>query len=115
TARGGVVVGARLRGDRVAVQVSDSGVGIAGEDIPAIFREFHQLANSERDRAKGLGLGLAIVDRLARLLDAEIAVRSTPGRGSTFSVTLPLASPAAFGPARQPAEPEPMQQLSGRA
>jgi len=112
TRSGGVVVGARRRGNRVAVQVSDSGIGIAADDIPTIFREFHQLANSERDRAKGLGLGLAIVDRLAKLLGAEVIVRSTPGRGSSFSILLPLAAQATAAP--PPAEPQPKQRLSGR-
>jgi hypothetical protein len=56
-----------------------------------IFREFVQLGNIERDRAKGLGLGLAIVDRLAKLLDCPVTLRSAPGAGSVFQVSVPLA------------------------
>jgi len=113
TASGGVVVGARLRGDKILLQVSDSGIGIEDEDIPVIFREFQQLANSERDRAKGLGLGLAIVDRMAKLLGTEVGVRSTPGRGSTFTVPLTPAAAVVPAAALRP-DPEPGRRLAGR-
>jgi signal transduction histidine kinase/ActR/RegA family two-component response regulator len=92
TARGSVLVGARRRGGTVRVDVFDTGPGIPPEAIDDIFLEFHQLGNPERDRRKGLGLGLAIVKRLADLLGHRIEVRSVVGRGSRFSITLPLSS-----------------------
>lgn len=67
----------------------DNGIGIPAEEQRNIFREFVQLANSARDRSKGLGLGLAIVDRLSRLLRHPLSLRSAPNRGSTFAVTVP--------------------------
>jgi CheY-like chemotaxis protein len=73
----------------VRIEVRDTGIGIAPEQQRDIFNEFYQLHNPERDRTKGLGLGLAIVDRVARLLDHPIAVRSTPGVGSSFAVIVP--------------------------
>lgn len=84
-------MGARRRGASVRIEVRDSGAGIAPQHIERIFEEFYQVSNPERDRRKGLGLGLAIVRRLAALLEHGVEVRSTPGRGSVFAVTLPLA------------------------
>ena len=92
TRRGGVVVGARRRGTQVLVTVCDSGVGIAGEELGNIFREFYQIGNPERDRSKGLGLGLAIARRLAQLLDCRLDVVSILGRGSAFTLTLPRST-----------------------
>jgi signal transduction histidine kinase/ActR/RegA family two-component response regulator len=91
TESGGILVGCRRRGDRVRVEVWDTGIGIASEHQQAIFQEFYQVGNPERDRQKGLGLGLSIAARLARLLGGRIAVRSHPGRGSVFAVELPRA------------------------
>jgi signal transduction histidine kinase/CheY-like chemotaxis protein len=77
-------------GDRdVRIEVRDTGIGIPADQQHEIFSEFHQLHNPERDRTKGLGLGLAIVDRVAKLLGHAIDVRSAPGAGSCFSVTVP--------------------------
>ncbi len=76
----------------LCIQVIDTGVGIAEEDQQAIFEEFHQLNNPERDRSKGLGLGLAIVQRTANLLGHNIGMESQPGKGSTFSITLEQAN-----------------------
>jgi two-component system, sensor histidine kinase len=89
TDTGGVIVGCRLRGDTVRIAVCDSGIGIEPAHLNDIFQEFYQVANPERDRSKGLGLGLAIVDRLARLLNHPLDVVSVPRRGSVFSVTVP--------------------------
>jgi signal transduction histidine kinase/CheY-like chemotaxis protein len=86
---GTVLLACRRRGEDLRIEVRDSGIGIPVEEQQNIFREFVQLANSARDRSKGIGLGLAIVDRLARLLRHPLSVRSAPGRGSTFSVTVP--------------------------
>jgi len=91
TERGGILVGCRRRGDRVRIEVWDSGVGIAPEHQQSIFQEFYQVGNPERDRKKGLGLGLSIATRLARLLGGRIDVRSVPGRGSVFAVEVPQA------------------------
>ena len=94
TASGEVRVDCVLVGDSVRIDVVDTGVGIPADQHRAIFSEFYQLGNPERDRNKGLGLGLAIVDRVARLLGHAIALESTPGRGSRFSVTVPLGDAA---------------------
>jgi signal transduction histidine kinase/ActR/RegA family two-component response regulator len=74
---------------RIVIEVEDSGIGIPAERQADIFGEFVQLNNPERDRTKGLGLGLAIVRRLAFLLDLGVEVRSAPGAGSTFTVRIP--------------------------
>lgn len=89
--RGGrVLVGCRRRaGGRVAIQVLDTGIGIAPEEQPRVFGEFYQVAGVGRGREQGLGLGLAIVQRTARLLGGELMLRSVPGRGSCFALTLP--------------------------
>jgi signal transduction histidine kinase len=87
--RGGIVIGARPRGDQIRIEVWDSGVGIDDAHLPYLFHEFYQVGNPERDANKGLGLGLAIVSRLGQILDHPIEVRSTPGRGSVFTISLP--------------------------
>jgi len=79
--------------DKVIVEVADTGIGIPVEQQERVFEEFIQLGNPERDRTKGLGLGLAIVRRLADLLDATVSLESTPGKGSIFRVTLPAGDP----------------------
>jgi signal transduction histidine kinase/ActR/RegA family two-component response regulator len=86
---GSVLLSCRLRGDMLRIEVRDNGIGIPLEEQQNIFREFVQLSNSARDRSKGIGLGLAIVDRLARLLHHPLTVRSAPGRGSTFAILVP--------------------------
>ncbi|MDR3396243.1 MAG: ATP-binding protein, partial [Pandoraea sp.] len=105
TAQGGVLIGWRKRGKAVRVEVWDTGVGIADTDLDKIFLEFHQVGNPERDRTKGLGLGLAIVRRTADLLGHPLSLRSVTGRGSLFALTIPLADVRA---ARQPADPAPV-------
>jgi signal transduction histidine kinase len=92
TPRGHVGLSCSERQGQVRIEVQDSGVGIPLDKQAEIFREFHQLQNPERDADQGLGLGLAIVDRLARLLGHQIEVVSAPGQGSRFSVLLPLAA-----------------------
>lgn len=89
TSEGGILIGARRRGDAVQVQVSDTGVGIPEDRIKDIFVEFQQLENPARDRRRGLGLGLAIVDRVLALLDHEMVVKSVLNKGSTFALMLP--------------------------
>jgi CheY-like chemotaxis protein len=92
---GAVLMAARARGREVVIEVIDNGVGIAARDQARIFDEFVQLGNPERDRSKGLGLGLAIAQRLAALLDTRITLKSVEGRGSRFSIRLPRAAEAA--------------------
>ncbi|MBL8543705.1 MAG: MASE1 domain-containing protein [Hyphomonadaceae bacterium] len=92
TERGEVTVWTEVRGDMLAVNVTDTGIGIAPEALPSIFDDYVQLNNPERDRSKGLGLGLTIARRMASLLDLRIDVRTTGGEGSTFTIELPLAS-----------------------
>lgn len=86
TEAGGLVLGARVRGDRVWVQVVDSGVGIEADDLHRIWQEFVQVGDKAHDRSEGLGLGLAIVDRLCRLLGHRVFVTSRVGHGSCFTV-----------------------------
>ncbi len=101
TAKGGVLIGLRRRGDRVRIDVVDTGVGVPDAKREEIFDEFIQLNNPGRDLAHGLGLGLAIVARLAALMGAKIEVASRLGRGSRFSLSLPLIEPE-FQPVEEP-------------
>lgn len=94
TASGGVVIGCRRRMDRVRIEVCDTGIGIPAAEQNKIFQEFYQVGNSERDREKGMGLGLAIADRIARLLDCTLTLRSNPGEGSVFTVEVPRGQQA---------------------
>ncbi len=98
---GRVLVACRCRGDRLRIEVRDNGIGIPPEEQKKIFREFVQLANKERDRSKGLGLGLAIVDRIARLLNYNVELRSESERGSTFAIYVPKVA----GPEAEPSPP----------
>ncbi len=92
TASGRILIGCRRAGAALRICVLDTGSGIPQDRLDDIFEEFTQLENPERDRSKGLGLGLAIVDRLSRLLGHPVAVRSTVGRGSMFAVSVPIAA-----------------------
>lgn len=93
TNRGEVGLECTRQGPRLAITVADTGIGIPKERQQEVFLEFHQLDNPERDRTKGLGLGLAIVDRLARLLGHDLALDSEPGRGSRLTVHVPAGDP----------------------
>jgi len=84
---------AHADGERVTIEVRDTGPGIPREKHADIFKEFVQLDNPQRDRSRGLGLGLAIADRLARLLGHRIELESEPGSGSAFRVIVPRAQP----------------------
>jgi signal transduction histidine kinase len=92
TERGAILLGARRRGGRLAIQVWDTGVGIASDKLQTIFEEFTQLGNTARDRRLGLGLGLSIVKRLGDVLDCPVSVRSRPGRGSVFEISVQLSA-----------------------
>ena len=90
TERGRVLVGCRRRGSEVSIEVWDTGPGIASGKHAEVFQEFTQLGEPERDRrARGLGLGLAIVDRLAKLLGHTVHLRSVVGKGSVFAINAP--------------------------
>ena len=102
TSRGKVLLGCRRRGSRLSIEVWDTGTGIPETELSAIFKEFHQLQNHAGKRAKGLGLGLAIVQRLGELLEAPISVRSRVGRGSVFAVEVPVVHALAPFPALEP-------------
>ena len=109
THRGGVVVGCRRRGNDWSLEVWDSGEGIKPGELERIFEEFYQVEPSPHAPMRGLGLGLAIVRRLAQLLAHDVTVASRPGRGSVFRVRvprgertpaiLPIAQPILAGPA----------------
>lgn len=91
---GRVLLACRKRGRRLRVEVRDNGIGIPLDKQQDIFREFVQLANAERARNKGLGLGLSIVQRLCRLMECQLHVQSTPGKGSVFAIEIPLSETA---------------------
>jgi signal transduction histidine kinase len=96
TDSGRVVVGCRRGRGQLHIQVWDTGRGIPRHEQEHVFQEFYQLGNPERDRTKGVGLGLAIVRRLTQLLGHSITVRSEPGYGSVFEISAPYAETAAI-------------------
>ena len=91
TTKGGVLVLARGIGKKIHLEVWDTGCGISANELALVFDEFYQIGNQERDRAKGLGMGLAIVKRLSNLMRAAVQVRSRVGRGSVFKLSLDAA------------------------
>ena len=99
TQQGRVTVGCRRHGGHVEIQVHDTGVGIDPRYHEEIFQEFAQVGDSAHQREQGLGLGLAIVRRMAQLLGHAVGLRSKPGRGSVFFVRAARALPAALRPA----------------
>lgn len=109
THQGGVLMSVRRRSGQALIQVWDTGIGISMADQQAIFDEYVQVGNPERDKNKGLGLGLSIVKRIASLIGVTVRCRSVPGRGSVFELYVPLcpagvasASPASPLPASAP-------------
>ncbi|MCR2745196.1 hybrid sensor histidine kinase/response regulator [Limnobacter parvus] len=88
--KGRILVGCRRLGEFIRIEVHDMGIGIPTSAQETVFQEYYQLGNPERDKAKGLGLGLYIADSLSRLLNHDLGVRSTVGKGSMFYVTVPL-------------------------
>jgi signal transduction histidine kinase len=107
---GAVYVAVRPRGQDWLIQVRDNGPGIALKDQETIFQEFVQLSNPQRDRSLGLGLGLAIVQRLVKLLGHQIEVRSLPGQGATFGLRIPRAIPSDAGlTSESPKATDPLQ------
>jgi PAS domain S-box-containing protein len=94
TYKGRVVLGCRRQHQRLSIQVWDSGMGIAEERLEEIFQEFKRGDVQRPDQDRGLGLGLAIVEKIAGILGHRISVRSWPGKGSMFSVEVPLSATA---------------------
>ena len=90
TKRGKVLLGCRRREGMLSIEVWDTGIGIPDEELQAIFEEYHQLDNAARERSRGLGLGLSIVQRLGNLLGHRVRVRSQPGKGSVFAIEVML-------------------------
>ncbi|RIX49120.1 MAG: hypothetical protein D3M94_04295 [Rhodocyclales bacterium GT-UBC] len=104
---GRILVDARKRGNNVLIEVRDNGMGIAPEHQAAIFAEFYQVGNAAREQDKGLGLGLSIVDRLARALKITVTLYSRLGEGTNFSLLVPAGHPP------QRVIPEPAQSSAG--
>lgn len=92
TQQGGVLVAVRRVTQGFKLQVWDTGIGIPEEHLEQVFEEYYQIDNPQRDRSKGLGLGLAIVRRISALLDLNLACRSRPGKGTVMEIMLPSAT-----------------------
>ncbi len=90
TDKGKILLGCRRQGDTIVIQVWDNGAGIAKNQLTEIFEEFKRLKSSQTAFSNGLGLGLAIVDKISKVLGHPIQVHSTQGKGSVFSVTVPI-------------------------
>jgi signal transduction histidine kinase len=105
TRNGHILLGCRRRHGKISVEVWDTGIGIPESMRPYIFEEFRQVGVPPRAQDKGFGLGLAIVDRIVRLLGLEIDVRSRPGRGSCFAMRVPAGDPAEAVPEPEIARP----------
>jgi signal transduction histidine kinase len=108
TSRGGIVVVARSTAHAVNIEVWDTGCGIAAHDLPRIFDEFYQVGRTDRERSRGLGMGLAIVKRLAKLLGHRLEVRSAPGRGTMFRVGVAIGGLPGLQDELAPADTLPM-------
>jgi len=116
TLSGRVLVACRRCQGQLRIGVFDTGIGIAEDQHAAIFAEFYQVGNEARDRQQGIGLGLAIVERVVRLLGHPLSLRSTPGRGSCFAISAPLAAASEL-PSRPMPDADPIQvagNLAGR-
>ena len=119
TQQGSVLLACRPSGDgpdsgaRVRIEVWDSGIGIAPEHQHQVFREFYQVGNAERDRTRGLGLGLNIVERTAHLLGHSFTLRSSLGQGTRFTLEVPLARADAAPP--EPVQAPAITRLNGLA
>jgi len=111
TMKGGVVVGCRRRGAMLRLEVWDSGVGIPAAERRRVFEEFHRLDAANPRGERGMGLGLAIVDRASRLLGHAVDIRSAEGAGSVVAVTLPLGDARAA--AARALAPEPQAVFDG--
>jgi signal transduction histidine kinase/CheY-like chemotaxis protein len=115
TEGGGVVLVARSTRDHIHVEVWDTGIGIAPAELPRVFEEFYQCGRSTRGRTQGLGMGLAIVRRLARLLDHGLTVASHPGRGTMFRLAIARGGLPEIRDATAAADTRPMPVPQARA
>jgi two-component system, chemotaxis family, CheB/CheR fusion protein len=98
TQRGKVLIGCRRHAEIISIEIRDTGIGIPSEELEAIFDEYHQIGNQARERSRGLGLGLSIVQRLAVLLGHKIRVHSNVGQGSVFRIEVLRLAAAAAAP-----------------
>lgn len=114
TAQGGILLAARRRGGHLSIEVWDTGRGIAADCLESIFLEFNQLDVGRAADRKGVGLGLAIVERIAHILGYRVQVRSRPGRGSVFSIEVPLSSEKPLPVSQVPAQAVAGNPLPGR-
>ena len=112
TREGGVLIGCRPRAGKARIEIWDTGIGIPSDQIERVFEEFFRAHRDADERSRGLGLGLAIVERLAALLQLRVDVRSVEGRGSVFAVEVPLAS-AASGAAPATVAPQVQVRFDG--
>jgi len=115
TITGRILAGARQVDGAVRIEIWDTGVGIPSDQLDKIFEEFHQIADSNQSGQQGLGLGLAIVSRTASLLGHPVDVRSKPGRGSVFSITVPTVSPEDIAPGGCLGETMPVEPVMPRS
>ncbi|WP_260955825.1 ATP-binding response regulator [Pseudomonas citri] len=114
TDQGGILLAARRRGGCLSLEVWDTGRGIAADCLESIFLEFNQLDVGRAADRKGVGLGLAIVERIAHILGHRVRVRSRPGRGSVFSIEVPLSSEKPLPVSQVPAQAVAGNPLPGR-
>ena len=112
TDRGRVLLGCRRHGDALQIEVWDTGIGIPVGELQAVFNEYHQIGNEARERERGLGLGLSIVQRLADLVGHRVTVRSKPGKGSAFIIEVPRVDDAVLP---RPSEPPAAIEVAGIA
>jgi Na+/proline symporter/signal transduction histidine kinase len=112
TPTGSVLVGCRRRGERLRIDVYDTGIGIPYSKRRAVFKEFHRLDHGARV-ARGVGLGLSIVERIARVLDCHVTLKSAVGRGSRFSVEVPRAAAPLAAPSLPSVAKLPAGRLAG--
>ena len=112
TTSGNVLIGCRRRGNKLRIDVYDTGIGIPHSKRRAVFKEFHRLDQGARV-ARGVGLGLSIVERIARVLDCEVALKSVVGSGSRFSVEVPRGKAVASEPVVHGAKRPPAGRLTG--
>lgn len=113
TASGRILLGCRRRGNSLSIEVWDTGIGIAQDKLGEIFQEFKRGDNVQRKQDRGLGLGLAIVDKIARMLGHRIRVASQQGRGSMFAVEVPLTRRAPRARLEQASAAPLLERVSG--